>query len=50
MHQNMLKEYGKFYNLKPDDFVIATKENYKIKDFIIECCKIVGLNWKKFLL
>ena len=32
---------------KPDDFVIATKENYKIKDFIIECCKIVGLNWKK---
>ena len=32
---------------KPDDFVIATKENYKIKDFITECCKIVGLNWKK---
>ena len=32
---------------KPDDFVIATKENYKIQDFVIECCKIVGLNWKK---
>jgi GDPmannose 4,6-dehydratase len=32
---------------KPDDFVIATKETYKIKDFIEECCNIVGLNWKK---
>ena len=35
---------------KADDFVIATQENYKIKDFITECSKILGLDWKKIFI
>jgi len=34
---------------KPDDYVIATGENYSVKDFIKECFKIVGLDWKNFV-
>ncbi len=33
---------------KPDDFVIATGENYSVRDFVEECCKYFGidLEWK----
>ena len=34
---------------KPDDWVIATGENYSILDFIKECFDIVGLDYKKFV-
>jgi len=32
---------------KPDDFVIATGETHSVKEFLIEACKIAGLDWKK---
>jgi len=34
---------------KPDDFVIATGETHSIKEFLMEACKIAGLDWKKIL-
>jgi GDPmannose 4,6-dehydratase len=32
---------------KPDDFVIATGETHSVKEFLVEACKIAGLDWKK---
>lgn len=31
---------------KPDDFVIATGKSYSVKDFIIQACKILGIEIK----
>ena len=44
----MSKLYGKFYNKKPDDFVIATEMNHTILEFVKEVFNI-GLDWKKFV-
>ena len=35
---------------KADDWVVATGENYSIKEFLDECFGLVGLNWKKFII
>ena len=32
--KRLLRSNGKFYNIKPDDFVIATGKQYSIKEFI----------------
>ena len=44
----MLKYSGKFYNKKPDDFVIATGKAISVREFINECCKYLKLKiiWK----
>jgi len=33
----------------PDDYVIATGENYSVKEFVKEAFGIVGLNWKRYV-
>ena len=35
---------------KPEDWVVATGENYSIKDFLNECFGLIGLNWKNFII
>lgn len=34
---------------KADDFVVATGETHSVKEFLIEACKIAGLDWEKVL-
>lgn len=34
---------------EPDDFVIATKETYSIKDFLNEAFGLMGADWKKYV-
>jgi len=34
---------------KPDDFVIATGETHSVRDFLEECFKLVGLDYKEFI-
>ncbi|MCY4643735.1 MAG: GDP-mannose 4,6-dehydratase [Bacteriovoracales bacterium] len=34
---------------QPDDYVIATGENYSVRDFLDESFSLVGLDWKKYV-
>lgn len=34
---------------EPGDFVVATGENYSIRDFVIKCFELVSLDWEKFV-
>ncbi len=34
---------------KPEDFVIATGETHSVKEFLVEACKVAGLDWQKIL-
>lgn len=34
---------------EPGDFVVATGENYSIRDFVIKCFELVGLDWEEFV-
>ena len=34
---------------KPEFFIIGTETNTTVKDFVIECFRHVGLNYKKYL-
>lgn len=34
---------------KPDDFVVATGEQYTVKEFVIACFEYYGLNWEDYV-
>ena len=46
--QKKRRECGKFFNIKPDDFVIATGKQYSVKHFINKVLNQLGISfyWK----
>ena len=59
MQKIILKYNGKFYNKKPDDYVIATGKTISVREFVNECCKYLnfkilwvgkGVNEKAYIL
>lgn len=34
---------------KPDDYIIASGQTYSVKDFLVEACSLVNLDWQKYV-
>ena len=43
MQKIMSKCVGKFYNIKSDDFIIATEKQYSVKFFVEKCFQYLGI-------
>ena len=49
MQKTMCITHGRYYNKKPDFFIIGTGKNYSVENFLDKTFKQLGLSYKKHL-